>query len=305
VDSILWKPTFTEFNEYIVNGPRNYTVLVFFTSGNTTWCQACPLIKEEMEDLSNLYSPSVSEEDRDLFFALIEFESHKSYSTYKEQIVTIPSLFLLSSTTKKGSQFKVDEKDRFVFQQDFSAETVAKFINKKLGVTKIIIPEISMNNIYIVSALAGFITLYFIYTNRQKKALWTVLALLFPWFTYTGTYFNLSHLPPFIYKQGVNSVIIFPSQQMQTILEGLLVSCLIVFMGIMFAFFITFVPLLRYSYRRLAFYPLLLVMVALLYVYFYVWKIKSPWYFEEINRLSFIPEVHWRRILKFFSKFYK
>jgi len=230
--------------------------------------------------------------------ALIEYESHKSYYSYKDQIYAIPSLFFHPNTTKKGSQFNVQEKDRFAFQQDFSAESVSKFINRKLGQDKVRMPEVSMTNIYIMGGIIGIIILAFIYINRQKKSMWTVLALLFPWFTYTGTYFNLSHMPPLVYKQGVTSVIIWPSQQMQTISEGLLVSSLIIFMGLVFALFFTFVPMIRYSLRRLVFYPLFLIMGALLYVYIWIWKIKSPWYFEELSRISFFPEIL-EKVIKF------
>jgi len=290
-NSIQFKPTFDQFKEYIVTGPREYSVLLFFTSGNSTWCQACPLIKEELDKLSTSYTTSENPEERDFFIAYIEFESHKSYYNYKDQIYSIPSLMMIQKTTKKGTQFTVNDKDRFIFQQDFSAEAVAKFINLKLGPNKIKIPEADMTNVYLVGFLVGFVLISFIYSNRSKKALWLVMSLLFPWFTYTGTYFNLSHMPPFVYKQGTSSTIIFPSQQMQTISEGLLVSTLILFMGVVFALFFTTIPEVRYGLRRLLFYPLILLMGGLLYFYFEIWKIKSPWYFGELFKLSYLQPL--------------
>jgi len=138
-----------------------------------------------------------------------------------------------------------------------------------------------MELIYAGGGLVGLFLSYFIYKNYKKTAFWTVIALIFPWFTYTGTYFNLSHSPPFVYYRPKQPALIFwPSQQMQTVSEGLIMASLIVLIGVLFSLFFTLIPNIRYSRRRLCFYPLFVIISGLLYTYYNIWKIKSAWYLQ-------------------------
>jgi len=101
-DKVLWEPTFDQFKEYIVKGPRDYDILAFFTSGNDSWCQSCSVIKTELEKLSEWYSSSVALENRDIFFSLSDWDRHTSiFSSFKEKIYTMPSLIIIPKTEKK------------------------------------------------------------------------------------------------------------------------------------------------------------------------------------------------------------
>lgn len=279
VHTSTWEPTPEQFSQYIAKGPRDYDVLAFFTSDNDSWCQSCSVIQEEFKKVADWYFVSTSKDNKDLFFTLTEWDRHKPiYLSYREKIYTMPSVILLPRTDKKGTQFTITEKDRFVLKPDFSAESLAEFINTRLGKVKVRAPEYSMTNVYVLLGLMLFVVGSITYHNFRKVAFWTTIALLFPWFTYTGTYFNLSHRPPLVYPQGKSYIIFWPSQQMQTVSEGLILASLIVFMGVVFALFFTYVPTVRYKFRRLIFYPLLCLMGSLLYIYWNIWKIKSPWY---------------------------
>jgi len=186
----------------------------------------------------------------------------------------------LDPRPKKGSQFKFQEKDKIHFQSDVSAEYICQYINARLGIPKIIPPEPSYEKQYLMVALSGIVILWTLYRNRKNEKLWMVLALVVPWFTYTGTFFNLNMGTPFVYTQPSNKqlVIIWPSQQMQTILEGLLVASLIVTIGVCFGLMATWVPYLPYSRRRYSFWLFMILIGLLLYLFWRIWTVKSSWY---------------------------
>eukprot|EP01123_Difflugia_compressa_P012618 TRINITY_DN5477_c0_g1_i1.p1 TRINITY_DN5477_c0_g1~~TRINITY_DN5477_c0_g1_i1.p1 ORF type:complete len:324 (-),score=43.59 TRINITY_DN5477_c0_g1_i1:142-1113(-) len=278
--SVLFDTNWEEFEEYVIKGPRNYTVVVFFSSESTEMdCKACPTLKEQLLILGKWYNEVVPISERDLFFVIAEWKKNtKVFQTYHAKIQTMPSVIIIMPTTKKVSQLKFAEKDRISMQSDLSAPHIAEQINNKLKTKKIVPPEPSKLEQYGTIALSSFFLLFISYHFRKTERFWMCVALIFPWFTYTGTFFNLNTNPPFIHRNNNEPVIIYPSQQMQTVSEGLLIATLILIVGISFGILGSWVPNLPHSRKRVAFWFFIIVLSSLGYVFFQVWKIKSAWY---------------------------
>jgi len=217
------------------------------------------------------------------FFVEAEWKKNSEvFKNYHPKIQTMPSIIVIASTTKKGSQFKFQDKDKIPLQSDVTAESMARQINDRLdkSLPKIVPPEPSYLKLYLMGAACGVIILWIAYFFRKSTTFWTALALLVPWFTYTGAFFNLNMGVPFTYMHPSNQqmVIIWPSQQMQTILEGLLVASLIILLGLCCGLLATLIPSLPYSRRRLSFWLLFIVIGGLLYLYKRIWNLKTSWY---------------------------
>jgi len=219
-----------------------------------------------------------------MFFLLKQNGKKNSevFKNYHEKIQTMPSIIVIAPTTKKGSQFKFQDKDKLPLQSEITAESIANQINARLlgSLRKIVPPEPSYLKQYLMGASCGVLILCIVYLFRKNTNFWTALALLVPWFTYTGPFFNLNMNVPFTYVQPTSQqlVIIWPSQQMQTILEGLLVASLIIILGLCCGILTTLIPSLPYSRRRISFWLLFIVIGGLLYLYRRIWSLKSSWY---------------------------
>jgi len=74
----LWEPTATEFTDYIINGPRNYSVILLYTSEtHEIPCQYCPVVRSEFERYASFYQNAYSVGRRDLFFVVAEWKRSK------------------------------------------------------------------------------------------------------------------------------------------------------------------------------------------------------------------------------------
>jgi len=277
----LWDPEWDKFKQYVVDGPRNYTVVVFFTSeSDELKCAACPVLREQMILLTQWYNSDVPKNERDIFFVSAEWTRNSQvFRNYHNKIQTMPSIIIIKSTKKKGSQFKFEDRDKILMQSEVTAVYLSQRINARLGVAKINPPVPSLLPQYLAGGTVAVIILLILHHYRQKTVIWLVISLLFPWFTYTGTFFNLNSNPPFIYHNPPNQmIIIWPSQQMQTVLEGLLMSTLIITIGVGFAVLGTYVPTLPYSRRRITFWIFVVILSGLIYLFTRVWHIKNPSY---------------------------
>jgi len=278
----VWNPEWDKFKQYVVEGPRNYTVVVFITSeSQELQCAVCPQLKEQLSRMSKWYQDAVPRNERDLFIVSAEWSRNREvFQNYHTKIQTMPSVIIIRSTTKKGSQFKFKDQDKIPLYSDISADHMCQYINTQLGVTKILPPEPSKLLQYLMVGTLLVLLLWNVHRNHKSTNFWMCVAMVFPWFTYTGTYFNLNTGPPFIYVNPSDKkmIIIWPSQQMQTILEGFLLATLILSLGICFAMVGTWIPNLPYSRRRIVFWMLIVILSGLLYLFYSLWKVKSPWY---------------------------
>jgi len=133
--------------------------------------------------------------------------------------------------------------DKIPLNTDYSANFIAEYLNR-IGDTKLKAPAPSYLLHYILGTVVATLFAINAYRYNQSTTFWLCCVLFVVWFSYTGTFFNLNMSPPFIYVHPVNHqmIIIWPSQQMQTGLEGLLMATLIMTLGLSFALLGTWVP---------------------------------------------------------------
>jgi len=213
------------------------------------------------------------------FFVVAEYGRNKQvYQNYYSKIQTMPAIVRIPPTKKKNIQFKFQEEDKVPLTSDYSANYIAEYINR-IGGTKLKPPLPSYTLHFILGAVVFVLFAINAYRFHQSSTFWLCCVLFVVWFGYTGTFFNLNMSPPFIYVHPVNQqmVIFWPSQQMQTGLEGLIMATLIVSIGLCFALLGTWVPTVKKN-RRLLFWLFTVLITILGYSFSQIWLIKSPWY---------------------------
>jgi len=274
-----------EFRDYIAEGPRDYdTILLFTSSSEELKCSPCSALNQELSQVAEWYNSKRSHHLRELFFVSLDHAKAKEiFIKYAKKISLVPSFIILEKTKKTGSQFKWNPGNVWQHTGSTDAQSIARWINSKFNNDNLIPPvETNVVPYYVLIAMVIISVGRSIYLHYQSPFFWTVLAMIAPWFSYTGTIWNFNRGPPLIGITKESWFLIYPGMRMQTILEGLLMSCVLIGLSLLVCGLLVYVPKLaegrdQEEFRQ-TFYQITLSFVTLFCMLIAMFLRKSPGY---------------------------
>jgi len=223
----LWDIHSDEFYQFVQNGPRNYSIIIYFTSEtDAVACEVCLVVRNEFEILAQYYQNQTVPKRREIFFFVVEWTRNKDIiSNYNKKLKEIPMMILLPPTAKTGPQFKWPDVNKYPFNNSpLTALNLANYFNKMLPGHKIPLPEPDLEKFLSLILIVFAITLVInFYPYRNQKNFWMWVCFFIIWFSLSGNFWNLNRGPPLTFENRI----IYPQQRQQTLLESIIAGSLL------------------------------------------------------------------------------
>eukprot|EP01122_Echinamoeba_exundans_P002180 TRINITY_DN12139_c0_g1_i1.p1 TRINITY_DN12139_c0_g1~~TRINITY_DN12139_c0_g1_i1.p1 ORF type:complete len:331 (+),score=57.31 TRINITY_DN12139_c0_g1_i1:122-994(+) len=224
------------FKRFVLNGPREYTTILFVTMNNPQ-CQACMALDPAFDRVAATYQGMMSAyPDNPLLFVRAEI-SHlqEYYNILTTKFQDVPQIIRLPPTSKSGVQFEFARSDMYqITTEGMNAKGISDFIQKTTGVTVTIV-ELPWQMILITISLASAIAVVIKFmpnplNHLRNPYLYMILTFVLCAANFGGTPFNLINNPPFIYSDPYTGKVIWyiRAARSQLKLEGLLIGASVI-----------------------------------------------------------------------------
>lgn len=224
------------FRRFVINGPRDYTAIVFITA-TSAQCAACTALDPAFQRVADTYMglSSVNKDSKLVFIRAEISHLQDLYNVLSTKFQEVPQIFRLPPTTKSGSQFEFARSDVFVITtESLNAQAISKFVKEKTGVD-IPIVELPWQMIFISIGISTVVLLAIKFVpnplnHLRNPYLYMTLVFVLCAANFGGTPFNLINNPPFIYADPYSGRVIWylRSARSQLKLEGMIVGVSVV-----------------------------------------------------------------------------
>jgi len=125
------------FNKFVVNGPRQYAVIVFFTSETDMFdCPTCMMLPPVIEEVASSYKEHIdgNYSRATLFFVKAELSKcQEIYQKMQSNIPQLPLVVFIANTEKKKS-IQWSQNDIFPITYTMSAASLAQWVSYKTNI---------------------------------------------------------------------------------------------------------------------------------------------------------------------------
>jgi len=266
-------PTMSQ--RYILRVPRNYSLILFFTSRNPQ-CAACKFLDPQIKLLEYSWRTSTPEDAPLFIFRII---AERNMELFNQLSVTNVPVLLHLPPSETG--WIVQEDQKYPFQRGaIAAGDFAAWARTQTGV-EIIIWEpwwMKHQKLFFVSLL--FLIIRPIYKSRhhfQNSYFWFSAALAIFFISIGGIVFDAIRNPPLFGSAWSGEFsLIDPHYGSHFVVEGLLLSFLHIAAGLLFVAIWSLAPTMKGGLmQRILFYTLFLLLVGIVSSIFKIFCFKS------------------------------
>jgi len=285
-----------DYFKYVVDYPRPYTLVVYFTADpQTIQCQPCQEIEQMLgtviysyKEAGAQYPQTSPSKSRAVFFAKVTYsqENHQIFQSHG--FVSVPNLIVThpKSVVYENNRFTVPKEDIWEFHGsgDLHPQKILDFVNNRAArnielKTPPINTVITLLFVFLVLGVGG-VLIYKLHSFLLSPVVWYLGGVLVYFICISGVVYNIIHSVPMI---GVNQrtgepEMVHPGQRTQYGAEGFMMGFMMCLVGI------SFVGLNNIRYMespkkmRIAGYLVFLLGVYATLKIITTYKLKSPWY---------------------------
>ncbi|CAG9323704.1 unnamed protein product [Blepharisma stoltei] len=283
----------TGYYHYIVDSPRPYIVVVYFTADVTKFkCLQCEQIHGLLDQVIYSYKTAGAESNSDdptqlpVFFAEIEYLTETQEIFQKHEFMSAPNLFVSKpkNILNNGKTFTVKREDMWEFNMgsDAHAYKLLEFINNRSGRNiqmQTPVLQSLMMFIYMVAIFLFIATLvYKLKDLLLVPYMWLFGSILVYFVCISGVVYDIIHGVPMVGsgQKGVPELI-HSGQRSQYGAEGFLMGFLITIGGLGVVALGALSKLPPYRIRLFGF-AILLAVIYSAYTIVSVYRIKARWY---------------------------
>eukprot|EP01120_Amphizonella_sp_Union-15-10_P007230 TRINITY_DN2422_c0_g1_i1.p1 TRINITY_DN2422_c0_g1~~TRINITY_DN2422_c0_g1_i1.p1 ORF type:complete len:341 (-),score=23.14 TRINITY_DN2422_c0_g1_i1:43-1065(-) len=225
-----------DYLELVAQGPRQYSIILTFTSETSYLdCSTCREMAPLLDEASKIYREFINGNysRANLFFVKLELAKNAElFNKLKTNLRGVPHVRHVPPTSKKSKNFAWSQKEVYPLYTDrIKIEELTKWIQQRTNI--MLLKEPSKVNIYTryYPALIALVVLYlsckFIpgLSNMFKKPMfWFIISSGIWAIMLSGIVYNMIHQPPLFYTHQGNRMFIYPSFRAQFVLEGFIIS---------------------------------------------------------------------------------